>query len=166
MKFTLLKKLMIVSALCVSPLLTATAEIVNINDASAAAMAHYLKGIGEVKAKSIVDYRELNGDFTSVNDLANVKGIGQGILKKNLEDLSLNEGVVKWIKAEPKVVALEDKSSKESKVKKLNVKKVASKSVGTPTKKKIKKEKTINLGDTSAVTKKRKAVTDKTEFMK
>ena len=39
-----------------------------------------LPSIGEVRAQAIVDYREANGPFTYVEDLRNVKGIGEGIL--------------------------------------------------------------------------------------
>lgn len=102
-------KLALLSAL-LGTSLSASAEMVNINDASATAMAHYLKGIGEVKAESIVDYRELNGDFKNLDDLVNVKGIGKGILEKNRKDMSLTEGVVKWIKSKPKLVAIDKKS--------------------------------------------------------
>jgi len=39
-----------------------------------------LKGIGETKANAIIQYRELGGDFVSVEDLENVKGIGPKIV--------------------------------------------------------------------------------------
>ena len=80
----------------------ANAELVNINGASAAAMSHHLKGIGDKKAKLIVSYREANGDFLLVSDITNVKGIGEGLLKKNLEDMSLTEGVTTLVKVDSK----------------------------------------------------------------
>src|SRR5690606_3237340 len=55
----------------------------NINTASAEAIAEQLHGIGAAKAQAIVAYREANGPFASVEDLANVKGIGAATLEKN-----------------------------------------------------------------------------------
>ncbi|MBI3757292.1 MAG: ComEA family DNA-binding protein [Deltaproteobacteria bacterium] len=48
---------------------------VNLNTADETALTA-LKGIGEVKAKAILDYRQSNGPFKTVDDLAKVKGIG------------------------------------------------------------------------------------------
>ena len=55
--------------------------LVNINTASAAELQS-LPGIGEAKAKQIVSYREANGDFSSVEDIKNVSGIGDGIFNQ------------------------------------------------------------------------------------
>ncbi len=41
-----------------------------------------LPKIGEVKAKTIVRYRNENGDFQRVEDLCNINGIGESTLKK------------------------------------------------------------------------------------
>lgn len=62
---------------------------VNVNSASAEEIAALLKGIGLKKAQRIVEYRELNGHFSKVEDLANVKGIGSGTLEKNKERIKL-----------------------------------------------------------------------------
>lgn len=54
---------------------------VNINTASPAEL-EALPGIGPAKAKSIVEYRQKNGAFKSVEELKNVKGIGDAVLNK------------------------------------------------------------------------------------
>ncbi len=59
------------------------AATLNINTASVEAIAEQLNGIGAAKAQAIVAYREANGPFASVEDLANVKGIGAATLEKN-----------------------------------------------------------------------------------
>jgi competence protein ComEA len=51
-------------------------ERININRASRLQLEK-LPGIGPVKARSIVEYRELNGDFNDLPDLILVKGIGE-----------------------------------------------------------------------------------------
>lgn len=56
--------------------------LININTAPAYKLEE-LDGIGEVKAAAIVQYREENGNFKSVDELVNVKGIGEKTLEKN-----------------------------------------------------------------------------------
>lgn len=62
---------------------------VNINTADADMLQKELSGIGKNKANAIVAYREANGDFTSVEELIEVKGIGKAILEKNRDRLSV-----------------------------------------------------------------------------
>jgi competence protein ComEA len=54
---------------------------IDINKANAEELAS-LPGIGTKKAIAIVEYRELNGKFVSVEELVNVKGIGPKMLAK------------------------------------------------------------------------------------
>ncbi|MFQ6371508.1 ComEA family DNA-binding protein [Shewanella sp. YIC-542] len=61
---------------------------ININTATAAEL-QMLNGIGEAKAQAIVEYREANGKFTSLEELTKVKGIGPKLLEKNAGMLSL-----------------------------------------------------------------------------
>jgi len=58
---------------------------ININSATLEQLKT-LPGIGDVKAKSIIDYRTKKGVFRTVNDLLNVKGIGNSTLD-NLRNL-------------------------------------------------------------------------------
>ncbi len=48
-----------------------------------------LPGIGEVKAKAILNWRETHGPFTSVEDLLDVPGIGDTLLLQLLPYLSV-----------------------------------------------------------------------------
>ena len=63
------------------------AEPVNINTADATALAKALSGVGPAKAKAIVSYREKNGPFKSVEQLAMVEGISQKLIDKNRADI-------------------------------------------------------------------------------
>ncbi len=62
---------------------------ININNASAEQIASAMTGIGENKAKAIVDYRSSHGKFKSVQDLENVDGIGSKTVEKNKAKISL-----------------------------------------------------------------------------
>jgi competence protein ComEA len=65
------------------------AEPVNINTADATALAKALNGVGPAKAKAIVSYRDKNGPFKSVDQLALVEGITQKLIDKNRADIKL-----------------------------------------------------------------------------
>ena len=56
-------------------ILDSSSDLVSINHASLAEL-QTLPGIGEKKALDIISYREENGGFQSLEDLKNVKGIG------------------------------------------------------------------------------------------
>ena len=59
------------------------AEQVDINSADATTLAEGLNGVGMSKAEAIVAYRTEHGPFASIEDLAQVKGIGEKIVDKN-----------------------------------------------------------------------------------
>ena len=54
---------------------------ININTADVEALKK-ISGIGDSKAKSIISYREANGNFSSIEDLKNVDGIGEKMFDK------------------------------------------------------------------------------------
>lgn len=61
---------------------------VNINTADAAALTS-LRGIGEGKAKAIIDYRLENGKFNSVEDIMLVPGIKEGTFNAIKDDIKV-----------------------------------------------------------------------------
>jgi competence protein ComEA len=69
----------------------AVAGPVDLNSADAATLAKELDGVGLARAKAIVDYRERNGRFRSVDEVLNVKGIGPQVLEENKGNLQVRE---------------------------------------------------------------------------
>lgn len=62
--------------------------IININSASLSDLQK-INGIGEVKAQSIIDYREKSGGFKSIEDIKNVEGIGDKTFEKIKDKISI-----------------------------------------------------------------------------
>lgn len=62
--------------------------IVNINTATITELTK-LNGIGESKAQAIIDYRNANGPFKTIEDILNVKGIGEKIYDKIKEFITV-----------------------------------------------------------------------------
>ncbi len=73
--------LLVALLLLVGQIARAEGAAVNLNTATAAELAA-LKGIGPAKAQAIVDHREKNGQFKSVDDLKLVRGIGDKMLEQ------------------------------------------------------------------------------------
>ena len=63
---------------------------ININTAGVEELVK-LPGIGPTKARSIIDYRNKNGKFSSVDDLLNVKGIGEKTLEKLRNSVTIGD---------------------------------------------------------------------------
>lgn len=62
----------------------------DLNKADAATLQAQLSGIGKTKAHAIVAYREEHGDFASVDELLEIKGIGKALLERNRDRLTVN----------------------------------------------------------------------------
>ena len=61
---------------------------VNLNEADIEAL-QTLDGIGEVKAKAIIDYRDKNGPFKQIEDIKNVSGIGDSVYEKIKDNITV-----------------------------------------------------------------------------
>ena len=64
-------------------------QTVDVNSATASEIAEAMTGIGLKRAEAIVEFREKNGRFRSLDDLVLVKGIGASTLEKNRERISV-----------------------------------------------------------------------------
>jgi competence protein ComEA len=62
---------------------------IQLNQADVETLSKSIKGIGRKRAEAIVAYREANGPFKSVDDLALVKGIGKQFVAKNQQQLQM-----------------------------------------------------------------------------
>jgi competence protein ComEA len=62
----------------------------DLNTADAGSLQSGLIGIGKAKAQAIVDYRDEHGAFATVDELLEVKGIGQALLDRNRDRLTVD----------------------------------------------------------------------------
>jgi len=76
----MLKKIVLPLVLAVAFAASAFAAV-NLNTADVKALES-IKGIGPAKAEAIVKYREEHGPFKTIEELANVKGIGPQLVNK------------------------------------------------------------------------------------
>ena len=65
-----------------------SSELVNINTADADRLIS-LRGIGPALAQRIIDYREQNGPFKSIDELKNVRGIGDKKFADIKDDITI-----------------------------------------------------------------------------
>jgi competence protein ComEA len=74
-----------------SPDATATPGLIDLNTASIAELDQ-LPGIGEVLAGRIVDYRDTNGPFTSVDQLSEIEGISPRLVDEIRPFVTVSNG--------------------------------------------------------------------------
>jgi len=79
-----------VTLLLVLFFVTAAFAKVNINTATPAELTT-LSGVGPAKAAAIIEYRDANGKFATIDDLSKVKGIGEKIMEKIKADITVEE---------------------------------------------------------------------------
>lgn len=63
---------------------------VNINTATQAELSE-LNGVGDAKAAAIIEHREAEGPFKSVDGITAVDGIGDATLEKNRDNLTVGK---------------------------------------------------------------------------
>lgn len=88
-----IKKGIFAAVIALSTILFATiliaGEPVNINTANKEVLMS-VKGIGEKRATAIIKYREQQGPFKNIDQLANISGISQDLIETNRETLMVN----------------------------------------------------------------------------
>ena len=85
----ILRKLAVLILLSL-PLTLFAAEEVDINTADKEALMT-LSGVGESFAERIINYREQNGAFETVQELTQISGIGQSLIEKNKDILTAGQ---------------------------------------------------------------------------
>ena len=77
-------------AVMTAPAVAAGSDTININTASVDELTQ-LQKVGPKTAENIVAYRDANGPFKTVDDLKNVKGVGDKILELNKDRISVGK---------------------------------------------------------------------------
>ena len=80
---------MLAIGLLALPLAAFAEEQIDINTADAATLAAAIKGVGQARAEAIIAYREKNGPFATIDDLALVSGIGPKLVEQNRDHLTV-----------------------------------------------------------------------------
>ncbi|QUX92593.1 competence protein ComEA [Marinomonas sp. A3A] len=83
-------RLLLIVSLAFMPFSLIAATPLDINTATAAQFSAVMSGVGEKKAEAIIAYREANGRFDSIDQLSQVKGIGDALLARNRDLLQVS----------------------------------------------------------------------------
>jgi len=67
------------------------ADKLDINTADAARLEQVLVGVGPAKAEAIVEHRKVHGPFKSIDELAQVKGIGLKTVERNRDLITVGQ---------------------------------------------------------------------------
>lgn len=81
----------LLASLLFAPMMVFANPTININTADSDALVAGLTGVGPQKAMAIVRYRQANGPFRQVNDLAQVNGIGESTVEQNRARITIEE---------------------------------------------------------------------------
>jgi competence protein ComEA len=81
-------KKLLLSLLLGCALTVYAAESININTADKETLMS-IKGIGEKRAEAIIAYRKEHGSFKSVDELAEIKGLGPAFIESNRKNLTV-----------------------------------------------------------------------------
>lgn len=61
---------------------------IDLNKADLSQLTGSFKGVGKKRAQAIIDYRNKQGEFKSIDDLAKIKGFGKKFVEKNRDKLA------------------------------------------------------------------------------
>mgnify|MGYP001823302441 FL=1 len=73
-----------------APAVSTGSDTININTASVDELTQ-LQKVGPKTAENIVAYRDVNGPFKTLDDLKNVKGVGDKILELNKDRMTVGK---------------------------------------------------------------------------
>lgn len=85
------KSLLSLSVALAAGIFSMSVQAINPNTATVEQLADSLVGVGPKLAEKIVQYRDENGEFQSLEDLMEVKGIGTSVIDKNRDQIELAE---------------------------------------------------------------------------
>ena len=86
-----LSRLLLLGLFALSPLALALPGSVNVNTAGPEELAEALDGVGTARAAAIIEYREKYGEFVTIEDLLDVRGIGQAVIDANKERIAFSD---------------------------------------------------------------------------